>query len=388
MAGVPSSQCEYVPARSKSGTPKRCERLTAFPGARFCTQCDMKKGGSKRVQLQFTTIDGNVGTIAKTSWVVYTLKGSERIIGKLVMSPDNKKYVVSLSPEDNPTEYGIPVDRLALDYPALPGSVNITHDAVPVPVDIVLSNSVLVPPAPLPGISSTVPSPASPERSLPLRSSVSPVRSPTVPLPSPILPSPSSSEPESKDEKSPEKKIEAIPPIIETSLACDYVVFRTGFTSRLVTHFLMRGCSFDLEYSSEGRRRAAMDMRLTPSILATGVTGYTRTYDAKNDNCENITLNAKPLFISDDMYGDGTYYTVGETHAISRQIFDVIEEKEDTCGTIAFKCNSIPRAFRYAQKLEKLGYCPYLEHLRPLSLVTFRKGDMTILWMDFHHKSE
>ncbi len=57
----------------------------------------------------------------------------------------------------------------------------------------------------------------------------------------------------------------------------DYVMFDTGYTSRLVVHYLMRGCEFDLqvEPTSEWRHKDKPDERknlvLNAATLETGV---------------------------------------------------------------------------------------------------------------------
>lgn len=181
------------------------------------------------------------------------------------------------------------------------------------------------------------------------------------------------------------KSPKSLPPakishLLVTYLTCKYVVIRTGRTSQLVPYFLSGNCSFNLECFDGSTRHSEKDLVLTPDTLKTGLVGYKCKYHV-DDIPENkgVVFKTKPLYISDSVHGNGTYYQAGiKAPKLVHMAASAIAKP----GTIAFRCDSISRAFYYARKLKKLSYSSFSPS-NPVSMAIIRCGIVNILYMEY-----
>ena len=158
------------------------------------------------------------------------------------------------------------------------------------------------------------------------------------------------------------------------SVKYDYVLFETGYTSRLVEHYLRKGCMFYLRVDSDatvtrnpfsGARREdkRTDITLTPDTLKTGVKGY--AYEYKEGECDRVNsaddeTDHKPLLICDSLWGDGTYLAHGEDRKTAEKLVAILPG-DTRDGIIVYKYKDMDQVWEIARTLGDLDYCAFFD---------------------------
>lgn len=172
----------------------------------------------------------------------------------------------------------------------------------------------------------------------------------------------------------------------------DYVMMDTGYTSRLVVHYLMRGCEFDLQVAPSpvlGRDRPdeRKDLVLTAATLETGVPeGYNAAYteddegeiDHDTDETEHI-----PVLIHDALWGDGKYLRRGGADRKQVELMAAMLPADHGC--VVYKFTDFAKALDIAFTLRYINYCACLNI--PHDMHELVGGGLRILVLKFDCES-
>lgn len=140
-----------------------------------------------------------------------------------------------------------------------------------------------------------------------------------------------------------------------------YCVLRSGYTGRLVD---------ELGFTDEKKVKKNMyKMKLDKDSE-----GYNNVksileeegYDDDDEEAMNIFYN-KILFISDNLYGNGTYYVKSKN---VKKILNILKSEEmELSGTICFNCEKAYDANFFISVLKKVGFCAFYGEIIDITII-------------------